>query len=47
VLIDHLLAQPVPGAGVDLVEVRFLRLRGCREQLNRAGHQRETQIDFQ
>jgi len=38
-LIDHLLAQAMAGAGVDLVKVGFLGLRGGGEKLDRAGHE--------
>jgi hypothetical protein len=38
-LIDHLLAQAMARAGVDLVKVGFFSLRGGGEKLNRAGHE--------
>jgi hypothetical protein len=41
-LVDHLLAQPVPGLRVDLVKVRFLALRSRRKQLYRASHERQA-----
>jgi len=36
-LIDHLLAQAMARAGVDLVKVSFFGLRGGGEKLDRAG----------
>jgi hypothetical protein len=38
-LINHLLAQAMARAGVDLVKVGFFGLRGGREKLYRAGHE--------
>jgi len=45
-LVHHLLAQAVPGLGVDLMKVRLLGLRGRGKQLDRACHQREPQVTF-
>jgi hypothetical protein len=45
-LVHHLLAQAVPGLGVDLMKMRLLGLRGRRKQLDRACHQREPQVTF-
>jgi hypothetical protein len=40
--VDHLLPQTMAGLGIDLVEVRLLRLRGGREQFDRAGDAKDA-----
>src|SRR6476660_2489004 len=42
-LVDHLLLQPMPGPGVNLVEMRLLRLRRHRIERDGTGDQRELQ----
>jgi len=44
--VNHLLAQAVTGLGVDLMEMRLLRLRRRRKELDGAVHERKTQISF-
>jgi hypothetical protein len=43
-LVDHLLAQAVAGAAVDLVEVRLLGLTGGRKKRDRTGDERQLEI---
>ena len=45
-LVHHLLPQTVAGSHIDLMEVRPAGLRDGRKELDRTGHERETQVPF-